>query len=64
MTNIQEKLTGLQQMQQTMRLAAEGPTIEKLVKEVKQVATQSATKVAVVQVELRDLRSKIAASAE
>ena len=47
-----------------MRLAAEGPTIEKLVEEVKQAATQSVTEVAVVQVELGDLHSKITAPAE
>jgi len=43
-----------------MRLTAKGPTTEKLVKEVKQAATQSATEVAVIQLELGDLHSNIA----
>ena len=46
-------------MHQTMSLAAEDPTIEKLVKEVKHASTQSAVEVVVVQVELENLHSKI-----
>lgn len=46
-------------MQNTMRLAAKGLATKKLVEEVKQAAMQSNAKVAVVQVELGDLRSKI-----
>lgn len=57
--NIQEKLMGLQQTQQMMKLAIEGPTTEQRVEEFKQVATQSTFDVAVVQVELGDLHSKI-----
>ncbi len=47
-----------------MRLVAEGPATEKLVEEVKQAATQSMIEVAVIQVELGDLHSKITAPAE
>jgi len=64
MTTNQEKLTGLQQMQQIMKLAAEGPSIEKLIEEVKQVVTKSTAEVALVQVELGDLRNKITVPTE
>lgn len=47
-----------------MHLAVEGPTTKKLVEEVQQVATQSAAKVAVLQVELGGLCSKIEAPTE
>jgi len=57
---IQDKLKGLQQTQQIMRLATEGPAIEKLIEEVKQAATHSAIEVAVVQVALGDLHNKTA----
>ncbi len=51
-------------MQQTRRLAIEGPTTKKLVEEVQQAATQSVTKVAVIQVELGDIHSKIVVPAQ
>lgn len=60
-TTIHDNLEGLQQKQQTMRLAVEGPATEK---SVEQATTQSAAEVAVIQVELGDLRSKIATPAE
>lgn len=47
-TNIQGKLTRLQQTQQTMKLAVEGPTTEQLVEEFRKVATQRIVEVAVV----------------
>lgn len=47
-----------------MHLAVEGPTTEKLVEEVQLAAAQSATKVAVIQVELVNLRSKIVVPVE
>ena len=51
-------------MQETLRLVIEGPTTEKLIEEDRQAATQSAAEVAVIQVELGDLRSKIATPTE
>ena len=47
-----------------MKLVAEGPATKQLVEEVKQTATQSVVEVAIVQVELGDLRSKIVAPTE
>jgi len=47
-----------------MRLAIEGPATEKLVEEVKQAAMQSAAEVAVIQVELGGLCSKITTPSE
>lgn len=47
-----------------MRLATVGPATKKLVKEVKQVATQSIAEVAMIEVELGDLRSNIAMPTE
>ena len=61
---IQDKLKGLQQMHWTMRLVVEGPTTEKLVEEVRQAAAESSVEVAVIQVELADLCSKIAVLVE
>lgn len=58
-TNIEEKLTGLQQTQQMMKLVTEGPTTKQLAEEVKQAATQSIPEVTVVQVDLGDLQRKI-----
>jgi len=55
---------GLQQMQRTMHLIVEGPTIEKLVEKVQQAVTQSVAEVTVMQVELGGLRSKIVMPAE
>lgn len=43
-TNIQEKLTGLQQTQQKIKLVTEGPTIEKFVEEVKQAMCRALLK--------------------
>ena len=64
MNSIQDKLKGLQQTQKTMRLAVEGPTTEKLNKDVQQVAAQSDVEVVVIKVEMGGLHSKIAAPAE
>lgn len=64
MTNIQEKLVGLQHTQQTMKIVAEGPATEQLVEEVKKASTQSVVKVAVVQVEFGDIHSKITVPAK
>lgn len=63
-TTIQDQIKGLQQTQQTMRLVVKGPATEKLVEEVKQAATHGATEVAVIKVELGDLRNKIATPTE
>jgi len=64
MTSIQDKLKGLQQTQQTMRVAVEGPTMEKLVDEVQWATMQSVVEVIVVQVGLGGLRSKITTPVE
>ena len=64
MTSIQDQLKGLQKSQQMMRLVVEGLATEKLIKEVQHAAAQSATEVSVIQVELGDLHSKIAAPVE
>ena len=47
-----------------MRLEIEGPATKKLVEEVRQAATQSVVEVAVIQMEVGDLRSNIAAPAK
>ena len=45
-------------------MAAEGPVTEKLLEDVKQEATQSVSRVTKIRLELGDLRSRIAISAE
>ena len=50
--------------QQMMKLVAKGSTTKWLIEKVKQVATQSASKVAVVQLELGDLHRSITAPVE
>jgi chromosome segregation ATPase len=56
---IEEKLASLQTTQQKIQEDSAGPTTEQLVEQVKQAATQCTTEVAVAQVELGGLRSKI-----
>lgn len=51
-TIIKEKMASLQRTQYKIKEDSTGPTTEQLVEQIKQTATQSATKVAVAQVEL------------
>ena len=63
-TTIEGKLASLQETQQKLQTASAGPVIKQLVEELKHAATQCATKVAVVQVELGGLCDKISAPTE
>ena len=56
---IEEKLAGLQRTQQKIKEDNAGPVTEHLVEQIKKDATQSAVEVAVAEVELGGLRSKI-----
>ena len=64
MNFIQDKLKGLQETQQMMRLVVEGPANEKLIEEVQKVVTQSTVEVVVIQVGLGDLCSEIVVPSE
>lgn len=52
-------MDNLQSTQYKIKQNSARPTIEQLVEQIKQAATQSAVEVAVAQVELGDLHSKI-----
>ena len=62
--NSQEKFVNLQSTQQKIQQDSVGPAIEQLVEQIKQATTESVAKVAIAQVELGDLRSKISMPAK